>query len=333
MNRVSNITISAMGLLVSCSAAQITLEANNSERLDRLVNRSRSSKRVDWWPAVQQLARMSSDSVSAMSKVWERAQVNTVGIKFVRIEPGTFIMGPYFENPFDAQWPHPVRIAHPYYISVTEITNAQFRELFPDWVPNKYSPDADSPATHVTWAQANAFCRLLSERERAIYRLPTEAEWEYACQGGTSTRYCFGSMHRDEGQDLLAEFAWWNHASERAMDVALLKPNNWGIYDMHGNAYEWVADWYSHFYYTDCLKRGIVADPKGPSEGHAHVLRGGAWNVENPAALTCTARMPMPVFDRRLFDFESIGIRHTVGFRIVREVDESEAPGTQKTGE
>ncbi|MBU0718802.1 MAG: formylglycine-generating enzyme family protein, partial [Planctomycetes bacterium] len=178
----------------------------------------------------------------------------------------------------------------------------------------------------VSWEQAAEFCKLLSEREGATYRLPTEAEWEYACRAGTTTRYSFGWDKKR-----LPEFAWCNYTNGRASAVGMLSPNPWGIYDMHGNVFEWVADWYSDTYYGECVERGISEDPQGPGKGRVHVLRGGGWEVDNPDALTCTARFPMPILDRIPFDPDprtrDLGFRQTVGFRIVREPDVDKGAG------
>lgn len=194
------------------------------------------------------------------------------------------------------------------------MTNAQYQQMFPQFkVDAEYSPDPASPAVRVSWKDAVRFCKLLSGKENVVYRLPTEAEWEYACRAGTKTLYSFGFK-----PDRLPEFAWCNYVNGRASPVAMLKPNAWGIYDMHGNAFEWVSDWYSRSYYSECAAKGTVQDPKGPQRGWTHVLRGGGWQVRNPLALTSTFRIPLPTFDRRPFSPDPVGLRQTIGFRVVR---------------
>jgi formylglycine-generating enzyme required for sulfatase activity len=182
-------------------------------------------------------------------------------------------------------------------------------------VDAEYSPDPDGPAVNVTWKDADKFCKRLSEREGVAYDLPTEAQWEYACRAGTNTRFSFGS-----NPERLAEFAWYNYTNGRASPVAMLQPNPWGIYDMHGNAWEWAWDWFSDAYYSECAAIGTVKDPKGPASGRTHVLRGGGWQVREVSnfSLTSTFRMPLPLFDRDPFDPDPVGLRRTIGFRIIR---------------
>ena len=317
--------VAAHGWLFGPLYAGQPTEYPRPEALDQLIKDAQSSERGEWWPAALELGRIAAYSNVMRDEIWRRARVNTVGMRFVRVEPGTFVMGPDFLRVFDIQPGHTVTITRPYYIGVTEVTNAQFQELFPEFVPDKYSTLPDCPAVRVTWDQAIRFCRLLSEREGVTYRLPTEAEWEYVCRAATTTRYCFGDNHIESGSDVLSEYAWWNKADRGASEVALLKPNAWGLYDMHGNACEWTADWFSTWYYWACLERGTVVDPKGPETGFGHVLRGGPWDVGNPCALTSTARCRLPLFDRRPFDSSPVGFRQTIGFRVVREVVEGEA--------
>lgn len=116
-----------------------------------------------------------------------------------------------------------------------------------------------------------AFCRRLSQEEGKEYRLPTEAEWEYACRAGSATRWCFG-----DNASQLDEYAWYERNSGRTTHpVAQKKPNAWGLYDMHGNVWEWCADWYD----ADYDQQSPADDPKGPASGALRVVRGGSWFV------------------------------------------------------
>jgi formylglycine-generating enzyme required for sulfatase activity len=130
----------------------------------------------------------------------------------------------------------------------------------------------------VSWKNATNYCAKITVREREAgrlpagfaYRLPTEAEWEYACRAGTATRYAYGD-DPDYGQ--LGEHAWCSPGSaNRTHPVETKKPNAWGLYDMHGNVTEWCLDWYGAF------PGGSATNPRGPSEGSYRVIRGGAWN-------------------------------------------------------
>jgi len=138
--------------------------------------------------------------------------------------------------------------------------------------------DPNRPVETVSWDDATAYCAALTERERlagriaanCVYRLPTEAEWEYACRGWTSTRFSYGD---DPGYTNLTNYAWYYDNSEgQTHPVGEKLPNPWGLYDMHGNVWEWCQDWWA-----DRLPGGIVVDPQGPAAGSYRVIRGG-WS-------------------------------------------------------
>jgi len=158
----------------------------------------------------------------------------------------------------------------------------------------------DVPVRRVKWTDAVAYAQWKSEREGKKYRLPTEAEWEYACRAGAESKYCFGD---DEAQ--LGEYAWYaNNAEKVTHNVGTKKPNTWGLYDMHGNVWEWCLDRYADNY-TDTPCDGsayAVASEKG------RVLRGGSYNAEVEKC-TCTSRINLGSGGRNYF----------IGFRLVRE--------------
>ena len=137
---------------------------------------------------------------------------------------------------------------------------------------------ATKPVEHVSWNDAVAFCGKLSEREGAEYRLPTEAEWEYACRAGTTTAFVFGddisSLFWGDDISPLIEYAWYVHnSSGTTHPVGELKPNARSLFDMHGNVYEWCQDWYGDY------DLQVVSDPTGPASGSERVLRGGAFST------------------------------------------------------
>ena len=130
---------------------------------------------------------------------------------------------------------------------------------------------ATNPVERVSWNDSQDFLNKLNGQsgKRHRFTLPTEAEWEYACRAGSTTRYYFGD---DESQ--LVEYAWRSMNSEgKSHPVGQKKPNAWGLYDMHGNVWEWCADWYDHNYYA----KSPTDDPVGPSTGSHRVFRGGSW--------------------------------------------------------
>ena len=142
------------------------------------------------------------------------------------------------------------------------------------------------PVINVSWIDATNFARRLSDVQQESdsqrrYRLPTEAEWEYACRAGSESAYSFGNsdLHIDD-------YAWFKANSKRRVhEVGQKKPNAFGLYDMHGNVWEWCQDWHGNFSAT------AVTDPTGPASGRARVLRGGSWNYFVAAFLRCARRV------------------------------------------
>lgn len=201
------------------------------------------------------------------SKEHPKELVNSIGMKLVLIPKGTFTRGN-----------SPVTISRDYYLGVYEVTQSQYEKVMGnnlshfqgDNVANVDS--SNHPVEGVSWENAVEFCRRLSElpeekKAGRVYRLPTEAEWEYACRAGSKTTYSFGD---DEGQ--LGDYAWFRgNSGGRTHPVGQKKPNAWGLYDMHGNVWEWCADWFGHY------PKEAVTDPVGPAEGVLRVGRGGGW--------------------------------------------------------
>ncbi len=143
--------------------------------------------------------------------------------------------------------------------------------------------DKKYPAIGATWNNANTFCKWLAQKTGKPYRLPTEAEWEYACRAGTTTAYFFGE---DPAQ--LGDYAWFKENSDAEPHaVGQKKPNPWGLFDMYGNVYEWVSDFYSPEAYK--VATGSLVNPLGPETGKLHVARGGFYNL-TPDLLRSAAR-------------------------------------------
>jgi formylglycine-generating enzyme required for sulfatase activity len=194
---------------------------------------------------------------------------NSIGMQLRLIPPGEFMMGsPASEwGPRDNETLHVVRITKPFYLSATEVTQAQYERVM--GTNPSHSKGPFKPVEKVSWHDAMEFFRTLSVREGEEYRLPTEAEWEYACRAGTTTAYSFGD---DTSQ--LEKYAWYTVNSGRTTHAVGAKlPNAWGLYDMHGNVWEWCQDWYG-----DYGNEKVVTDPTGPAEGRDRVLRGGAFS-------------------------------------------------------
>jgi outer membrane protein assembly factor BamB len=189
---------------------------------------------------------------------------------------------------------HRVRITNPFYIGMYEVTQAEYERVFPGRKSFFRWPDGDGkdrvkgmntskfPAELVKWVDAVEFCRKLSEMPREkkagrAYRLPTEAEWEYACRAGTQTAFHFGDSLDSNQANFLGTFPFGDAEKgpfrNRTTAAGLFKPNAFGLYDMHGNVWEWCLDWYGRDYYKD----SSVDDPQGPASGTRKVIRGGDW--------------------------------------------------------
>ena len=222
---------------------------------------------------------------------------------------------------------HRVKITRRFYLGKCEVTVGQFRQFVEatgyrtdaekdgkggqppfqlgynpefNWQSPGFALAKDQPVVQVSWNDAVAFCRWLSEEEGKTYRLPTEAEWEYSCRAGSASRYSFG-----EDATSLGEYGWFrgNSPNAAAHPVGQKKPNAWGLYDMLGNVWEWCADWFAKDYY----KQSPLIDPSGPRSGRWHVTRGGSWSGTNPISFRCALRHHRHPHYRT----------HGMGFRVV----------------
>ena len=229
------------------------------------------------------------------------AFTNEIGMEFVRIKAGSFLMGS--EKEFrDEQPVHRVVITKSFYLGKYPVTQNQWEQVMGD-NPSKFKSGSTHPVERVSWNAAKRFISKLNTNfPENTYRLPTEAEWEYACRAGTTTRYFHGD---DEAQ--LSEFAVCDRDfDEGHAPVGSRKPNAWGLYDMLGNIWEWTNDWYDDGYY----KKSVVNDPQGPMEsphGEFRVMRGGSFRGLESYAVRCGRRLSeMPNF-----------VAEIVGFRVV----------------
>lgn len=221
---------------------------------------------------------------------------NSLDMKMVRIEPGTFTMGCTlgedwqerdYEGPFWNEYPpHQVSLTNTFYISTTEVSNMQYEQFDPEHKKYRgrlgYSFHDDDPVMFVSWQDAMAFCVWLSEKEGKPYRLPTEAEWEYACRAGTSAYFHTGDRFPEDGQE---------------------PANPWGLYDMHGSVAEWCLDWWAPY------ESGPVVNPAGPHEGTMRILRGGAGGRSERTYMRSATRKGTVQDDK----YELLGFRVVMG--------------------
>lgn len=278
-------------------------------------------------PDDQDLAGTKADQFNSNNRKSEQIVdelTNEIGMSFVLISPGNFEMGGrtspeecerifnYDARHFRDEYPrHPVELSRPFYLGKTEVTQRQWLNVMntQPWNGNgNVNQGDDYPATYVSWEAAAEFCKRLSRQDGASYRLPSEAEWEYACRAGTDTMFSFGNDISS-----LSEHAWWAGNTSAAGEpfahlVGGLRPNRWGLYDMHGNVYEWCNDWYRSDYYS----YSPAVDPIGPTSGPAHVYRGGTWNGPERYSRSAYRYYLDPQY------FGDATASSIIGFRVVR---------------
>lgn len=213
------------------------------------------------------------------------------GIEFKLINPGNFIMGNDRYGP-----PHNVFITKHFYIGIYPITQNQYQKIVGS-NPSKFkyhtilggNPSkkniGDRPVESLNWAEAIDFCRRLSQITGRIVRLPTEAEWEYSCRAGTETDFYWGDVFSPS-------YAWTGKSTtaDRGPNmVGHCRPNNWGLYDMAGNVWEWCQDWFAKY------KKEDQIDPTGPAAGDCKILRGGSWDTKSEFCASAVRRSINPV--------------------------------------
>ena len=201
------------------------------------------------------------------------------GIEFVYIPAGEFMMGsPSSEKDRskDEGPQHEVELSA-FWMSKYEVTKAQWKAVVNDncW---RYFEEDNLPVEDVSWDECQEFISEFNIFHGEKVRLPTEAEWEYACRAGTTTVFHYGDSLSSSQANFDGNYPYGGAAEgeyrKETMPVGSFKPNAWGLYDMHGNVWEWCADWYGEDYYGKSLRR----NPTGPSSGSSRVFRGGGWN-------------------------------------------------------
>ena len=268
---------------------------------------------------------------------------NDLGMRFVLIPAGTFLMGSPEdeEDRSEDETQHVVTISQPFYMSIHEVTYGDYRVHKPDHpVFALQAAPADSgsnsgvdslPMSDASWDDASAYAEWLGEREASReYRLPTEAEWEYACRAGTTTRYGWGDDATADAANYDSDATYVRGpvtpVDNGSAPVGRFRPSSWGLYDVHGSVAEWCADWYAA--YAD----GAVFDPQGPSESKAPRVSGWSETGEDVTSTWWKARVlrgggwsHLPRFCRsavRLHRMRTDSLDY-VGFRLVSPLSES----------
>jgi len=224
---------------------------------------------------------------------------NSIGMRFTCIPPGTFLMGslPTEEERRDDETQHQVTLTKGFLLGVYPVTQAQWRAVM--WNNPSYFKGDDRPVEQVSWEDCQEFCQKLSKREDKRYRLATEAQWEYACRAGTTTPFYFGeTISTDQANyDGSLVYGKGKPGEDRQQTTAVggFPPNAWGMFDMHGNVWEWCADGYRNY------ERGDIIDPIGPSSGERRVLRGGAWGFHPGKCRSAYRSMDEPGYNNVFF--------------------------------
>jgi formylglycine-generating enzyme required for sulfatase activity len=266
-------------------------------------------------------------SLPVASQRDDKALTNSIGMKLVLIPAGKFMMGtPATEAERDAiEVQHEVEITRPFYLGVYEVTQEQYAKLMGKNNPfNRGSrfKGADRPVENIRWNHAVEFCKRLSARPEEkkagrVYRLPTEAEWEYACRAGTTTPFHYGDSLSSKQANFNGDYPYGKAGKgpylRQTSKVGSYRPNAWGLYDMHGNVQEWCSDYYDPDYYRNSPKK----DPKGPAKGvlptdykdFYRVVRGGSWLDEGRGCRSAYRFRAMPHDGYQI-----------VGFRVACEV-------------
>ncbi|MGB2821535.1 MAG: formylglycine-generating enzyme family protein, partial [Phycisphaerae bacterium] len=236
-----------------------------------------------------------------------------ITLRLVLVPAGKFVMGSTDDEigrEHDEGPRREVTISSAFFMGMFEVTQEQYQAVMGD-NPSHYKGRLD-PVHRETWFEATAFCQKLSKRTARAVRLPTEAEWEYACRAGTTTSF-------NTGRTLTAEQANYDGRMPYGADrpsrfrgrtapVGSYRPNAWGLYDMHGNVWEWCSDWHSHSYFG-----AADVDPKGAPRGRVRILRGGAWSYDANGCRSADRGYQLP--DARSVNF---------GFRVAVESDASD---------
>jgi formylglycine-generating enzyme required for sulfatase activity len=261
----------------------------------------------------------------APAKPLDKEISNSIGMKFALIPAGKFLMGsPKQEKDrSEHEGPqHEVEISRPFYLGVYPVTKGQFAafvkdtgyqtqneksKLGPPFGPWQhpfaaYEPTDDDPVICVSWNEATRFSQWLSKKEKKTYQLPTEAQWEYACRAGTTTAYSFG-----EDAKAIGEYGWcFDNSAGHTHPVGGKKPNPWGLYDMHGDIFQWCADYYDKDHYG----KSPAKDPENTSKADKRVARGGCWHAV-PGLCRAANRLPEKA-DLSTYDY---------GFRVALAPD------------
>ncbi|MEE9419832.1 MAG: formylglycine-generating enzyme family protein [Desulfatiglandaceae bacterium] len=262
------------------------------------------------------LILMSSLLLGLPAFALEKAFTNSLGMEFVLIPAGSFTMGSPTGEPHRNrdEVQHKVTISKPFYMQTTEVTLKQWRALMGRKFFGRRKGSDNMPVVKVSWYDCMDFIEKLNSLKEGAYRLPTEAEWEYACRAGSTTAYSWGkgidcskamfSNNTRKSEECIDYIKSKGMAVDRPGPVKSYPPNAWGLYDMHGNVWEWCQDRYGFY------PKGAAVDPRGPDSGTDKVRRGGSWFKYGYYCRSANRNWGLPTSRYQ-----------TTGFRVVREAE------------
>jgi len=258
---------------------------------------------------------LSSTLFPGSAVAFEKTVTNSLGMEFTLIPSGTFTMGSPRDEPYrgSSEVQHRVSITRPFYMQTTEVTLKQWQSLMGRRLLGRQKGSDNLPVTQVSWFDCMEFLKRLNRLGEGKYRLPTEAEWEYAARAGTQSAFFWGDTIDCEkamyGNNSLKYNVCQLYIQsigvgiDQPAPVKTYPPSPWGLYDMHGNVWEWCMDWYGD------LGKNPVTDPNGPESGAMRIRRGGSWFKHGHACRSANRSFGHPATRYS-----------TTGFRLVRDV-------------
>ncbi|MEI7826080.1 MAG: SUMF1/EgtB/PvdO family nonheme iron enzyme [Chlorobiaceae bacterium] len=262
--------------------------------------------------AIRSIVPVADETIGQITSVVSAPAIHLPNVppNFIRIRGGLFMMG----SPSDEvhrssdETEHQVMLSD-FYICKYVVTVSQFNEFAEDTGSERKAGEFNHPVVEVSWEDADAYGKWLMAKTGNKFRLPTEAEWEYACRAGATTPFNTGDNLTTDQANYDGNYPYNGNAKgifrQTTVPVGSFAPNAWGLYNMHGNVWEWCSDWYKDSYYEECKLNGTVTNPDNQEKGSDRVIRGGSWNY---SAEYCRSAYR--------YNFTPVSRSSIVGFRL-----------------